>query len=413
MNRMILILLAVTTLASPAEVSIVAKAIYGNIAAVSTNKRDALILLNPSVPLEWPSSQPKNLEQSIKAMADSLPEPRWILNPKKDSVRTIYLYIAANATFAKTADDGPPADQLTPEETDLLFKNGDRSQPSEAYQKYLDLNQRVANASASIKKESDPQKRAALDLERSQAALQLSALPHLDEIRSASRKLSASETRPSTFSRARLQKILAAYKGPQFTPPIDKWNDGSGWVRIETTVNTSFDSPIFAVGPSASADSWWEPTTADGLFGRRASKIAFEIKRVLVDRGSLDLSLFEAKNWRLSDDTLISDGQALTAGVAMKGKMPLIITGLLLCRNVVVTTPMSSDAQSAALAASNADGFAFGPILLGGRYLAPTTGDRFYPSLGVRGITTPEIEILAVVSSQVPLSPNPDPNLKW
>src|ERR1022692_910785 len=152
MNRMILILLAVTTLESPAEVSIVAKAIYGNIAAVSTNKRDALILLNPSVPLEWPSSQPKNLEQSIKAMADSLPQPRWILNPKKDSVRTIYLYLAANATFAKTADDGPPADQLTPEETDLLFKNGDRSQPSEAYQKYLDLNQRVANASASIKK---------------------------------------------------------------------------------------------------------------------------------------------------------------------------------------------------------------------------------------------------------------------
>ena len=119
---------------------------------MSTSKQGAILLLNPSQTVQWPSPQPEVLEQAIQKLADSLPEPQWIVEQKKESLRDVLSYIAANAKFAKTPEEEPPPDQLTQEEAQLLFKNGDRSQPTESYQKFLDLSQRITAADSSIRK---------------------------------------------------------------------------------------------------------------------------------------------------------------------------------------------------------------------------------------------------------------------
>ena len=404
---------SVCRMARAADTPALAKAIYGNISASSTIKQEALLLLNPSLPVEWPAQNSGTLEGRIQSLADSLPEPQWIFSPKKDTFRDILSLVAQHGHFAKVSDTGAMREGLTESEAQLLFQRGDRTRPTEEYTQFLDFSRRISDAAASIKKQTDAHKRAELDLERSEASLRLSALPHLDEIRRATRKLDSAPGHQTMLDKDHILKMLSSYRGAQFTPRIDKWSDASGWVRIEAPINESYDAPIFAVGPSEFSDDWWSPKALNGLFGKKVSRLSFEIKRVLVDRPGMDLSIFDLRSWKFDDDTLLSDGQLLVHGSAMKGRMPLLVVGLLLCRNIVVSTPYSADAHNGAISASGQDAFRFGTLLLGGAYLLPPSKDRFYPALGARGITSPEIQVIALISNQIGLSPNPDSSLKW
>lgn len=388
----------------------VAKAIYGNIYSSSTTGQEALVLLNPSIPLELSSIE---TERNLQRLADQLPEPQWIFSAKKELLRDVLSLIAEKAHFAKGGEPGSLKVELTEEEEQLLFLNNDPNQPSELYKRYLELNRRITDASVAIRKEADPNKRSQLDLERSEASLRLAALPRIDEIRSAARKIAGIRTSPPTINNRHIRRMIQVYQGPRFVPSIDKWAESSGWVRVEASVDESYNSPIFSVGPSNLTDRWWSPAALDKLFGKRITKLRFDLKRVIVDRPGLDLMVLDRRNWKFDDDTVISDGQRLADGLSPKGSMPLLITGFLLCRNIVVVTPSSSAAQSEVLKASLHDNVQFGTLSLGGAYPDSASQARYYPALSSRGITSPEVQVIALLCNQLPKTPNPDSNLNW
>jgi hypothetical protein len=311
--------------------------------------------------------------------------------------------MSQHAQFRTSTAEQGHSEELSEAEIGLLFVDGNRDQPTEGYTAYLQLNKRIADATALIKTESDPHKRAELNLERSEASLRLSALPKADDFRVAAAKLNKLGRPIRTLDKSAMLKMATAYKGPQFMPRIEKWNDSSGWVRIETTLDDTSSAPIFAVGPSDFAHGPWTPQTFPAT---KVTKLSLEVKRVLVTRNGIDQSVFYSNNWSTDDGTLISDGKSLVNGERMTGRMPLLITALLLCRNVAISTNLTREAQSSALSASRTASLRFGTISIGGSYLIPASDLRYYPAIGSRGLLNPELQVIALLCEQIGPSPS-------
>jgi hypothetical protein len=390
---------------SPGETT-VAKNIYATIVAAAETRTSVPLLLDPSLPINTDSGHSQAAQLVLDTLVDSLPLPQWVFSPNRASLRETLASIADSAEFSPA--ESRAADALTADEQALLYLDQNPSRPTDEYRTLLDLTKRLKDADRALKAEKDPRQRAQLELERADATLRLTALPHLDELRRVARKAAAPNGAHHQASRKNLRDSIAGYQRPTFTPAFERWPDSSGWVRLDVSLNTGANVPEFAAGPPGLNRASWAPAAVQRLAGNNATAISLEIKRIFVSRPSLDLSFVTAPGWTMADGSLLSDGQLLTDGKRPAGRMPLLISAILLARNISIKTRLAKSTQLALLGAAADSRLKFGPLSLGGEYSVPPGNLRFFPALGSRGLASPEMQVIAVFCDQVPLSPAPN-----
>jgi len=161
-------------------------------------------------------------------------------------------------------------------------------------------------------------------------------------------------------------------------PPMETWLSGQGWHPMG-----------FQQDPKAPGR--WPLALA----------LQVELKRVSVNRPWMDTAIFTAHTWRLRDGarfTRLSDGDPAHPG----GPMPVLVTGLLLARKLVLTLPdRSAEAVPERL----------GPFDLA-RHLPGRTdrGRRAGAAPEGTALTVADPQIIAFFCQPMPKSPTPDPN---
>ena len=130
-----------------------------------------------------------------------------------------------------------------------------------------------------------------------------------------------------------------------------------------------------------------------------------QLKRIQITRPWMELGIFKSHSWRLpslGNFSTISTGNPADPS---PGIMPLIVTGLLLARNLSATGSWDPDAKAKGL-----------PKSLGPFALAPPPRDLSVPLRTYAGeygnnlsIRVEGVQIIGFFCEPVPKSPSPDP----
>jgi hypothetical protein len=194
------------------------------------------------------------------------------------------------------------------------------------------------------------------------------------------------------FQNLRADFIKARVRGNQnqdwlpvtTNPPVEQWLSGTGWHPL-TFRQADLQAPAAQEEVplpldrrrGASPTPAWSP----GL------TLTVQVKRVNVSRPWMDLSIFSAHTWALSQATGFERVSSGNPADQEPGPMPIIITGILLARKLELAGyPGKLPGR-------------LGPFGLGGAKPDGTT------------ISVPDPQIIAFFCQVVPKSPSPDPKL--
>ena len=206
-------------------------------------------------------------------------------------------------------------------------------------------------------------------------------------------------------------------------PPVSAWATGGGFTacHFDSTDNqwNSFSSStswsggisvswgLFSFGASASESH--QTTSSDHEFNKTV--IDFELMRVRVNRDSwFDPALITTRSWKWKNNQAnpLCDGANPPDGL-----MPLIVTEVLVARNVKIVGDFSKETASWTRDQVTAGGsIGFGPFSIGGSYSSDVQTAR-KTTVGEDGsISAPDPQIIGFFASVLPNVPNPDPNIK-
>ena len=188
----------------------------------------------------------------------------------------------------------------------------------------------------------------------------------------------------------------------QATPPFKDWLDGNGWQ------NWSFQKRdhqpqlppgqlplVFPAGATLSSTEtkWLESLT-----------LAAQLKRVDITRPWLDTSLFFSHSWSLPKSSPFARVSSGRPQDPEPGIMPLLVTGVLLARNLVLSGPWDEPVGQREAPK------AVGPFALAN---PPRAGLLLHPFVsnggGTLSVRVDGAQIIGFFCEPIPLSPTPDP----
>ncbi|HEX4805535.1 MAG TPA: hypothetical protein VFU94_06510 [Conexibacter sp.] len=204
----------------------------------------------------------------------------------------------------------------------------------------------------------------------------------------------------------------------------------SGWTRFTFTqedVVRQGTSSAVSGGGGVSGDwgLWRVSGSADYRRDTRSSSsdttgisISLDLMRATIVRGWLDPLVFRAHTWRLGRSTRLG-GQLIAKGTFLPGEgggglMPLLPTGVIVARNVVVKTQLSHQDQTMVDEALRAEAsVGWGPFAISGHYNQSSSSDVSHGNVTATGISNPTPQILGFFCDVLPLCPSPLPDLRW
>jgi hypothetical protein len=189
------------------------------------------------------------------------------------------------------------------------------------------------------------------------------------------------------------------------TPPMTEWLDSGGWQDWHFRKND-----LRAEAPPArlpAADRSLPPLTPSQEAWHASVVMDAKLKRVDFTRPWLDLNLFRSHAWRLSPSSGLAVVSTGNPEDPEPGSMPLVVTGLLLARNLVLSGQWSGDGNLAEAPR------ALGPFALASP--APNRSLPLHPFIstfeGKLGIQVEGTQIIGFFCESVPKAPSPDPKL--
>ena len=164
----------------------------------------------------------------------------------------------------------------------------------------------------------------------------------------------------------------------------------------------------------ASASAEYGSSQSELQADTKGIKLSVELIQVPILRPWLQTEVFKSSGWRWSKSSgfgPISNGKT-PPGLA--GLMPIFPTSMIVARNLVITQDMTSERNTAAMnSISTSASGGWGPFSVKGHYSHDDSTKTHNFTATNSGITVPGTQIIAFVCEALPLSPNPDPSLKW
>jgi hypothetical protein len=180
------------------------------------------------------------------------------------------------------------------------------------------------------------------------------------------------------------------------TPPAEEWLGPAGWKvflyrQTEVRLPTVGTASLYGSPESTKQLAW----TQDWL---ASLSLMVETKRVRLARPWLDRSFFRNQHWKLPEDSGFACVSTGELGEANQGILPMVITGILLGRNLQIKGAWTSQSLDPAPGKSLV---ALGPFRLGG-----ATG-KWAVSKGELSITSEGVQIIGYFCQLLPKAPNP------
>ncbi len=217
-------------------------------------------------------------------------------------------------------------------------------------------------------------------------------------------------------------------------PDYSAWTGNNGWATYtidDSDLTTTQRSTLTTIGGGLSAS--WGLWSVGGSYNSSTAttysksdvqqfSIALDVMRVSVRRPWMQSSLLRSRSWRWDpqkvgaglDTNPLSDGGDITHGRAPLGRMPLVITGLLLSRNVKIATNLGSTTASTYSHVVDTGGsVGWGPFSIGAHYHDETHEAYAHGTITSDGITIPDVQVIGFFCDVLPQSPYPDPSLTW
>jgi hypothetical protein len=224
--------------------------------------------------------------------------------------------------------------------------------------------------------------------------------------------------------------ILKEFYPTIFYPPVLDWS-ASSWANISMETyerDSSYysRSTSWSAGAGAGWGLWSVGVSAGGSTREERYsteterfKIEFEFLRVRLIRPWLKDSIFSLKSWAWKDThdrTLLSDGGNIDLPTPVEpiGRMPVVITNLLVARNLKISASWSKfDRDLIESSFSGGLSVGYGPFCLRGSYSQDSTSiDETYKfENDTLSIDAPQI--IGYLGIVLPKCPDPDLTLPW
>jgi hypothetical protein len=178
--------------------------------------------------------------------------------------------------------------------------------------------------------------------------------------------------------------------------------------QMSTSLKGGFSSGLWSVGGSGSYAEQKSRFKSDN----ETASVELQLTMAPIRRTWLDASVFANRAWRLDPNinkALFSDG-----GSPPQGRMPALITGMILGRGLKLGIDMSTTENKAFASQLTVSASAgWGPFSVRGNYTRNTDRKTHDFVQSTAGIEAPGLQILGFVCQMLPKSPNPDDTLNW
>jgi hypothetical protein len=388
-----------------------------------------LILFDPGITIDaWTDPGSDQLRTRFSQVADEGLKVQPIRAPSGMYVSSTYEQILRQGVWGQVILDNTQQQQVTTANR-ILYKDSTQKTPTAGYALYIQLKDRYSKAQAIW--DSTPEDRrtetmradldaASRDLDlRGNAAQYQSALEILDAV---------AGTQPSTLRDrwiAQLEGSTSVTSGgtrsfpADLTPPLT-FDYSSRWTTV-TLDSAPPDQSVTALPwPEHYAGIWRfcnSSAFADGddhqTTSATSAAITLETKALAISRPWIDEALFSYRGWKTKDPTiLLASGEDPMTGHA-SGALPIIVTHIILARNVAIDGRFSQTERSKVLNQDRAGKCtSYGPFVLTGKTDLGNSVVPMFPFGG--GFYLPGTQVIAVVAKAVAKSPNPDPtHYKW
>jgi hypothetical protein len=178
-------------------------------------------------------------------------------------------------------------------------------------------------------------------------------------------------------------------------PPLKQWLTGPGWRIWRFHVADARRSL-----PKEGALPPLQGFQPDAIPPRTSLDLSVEVKRVTIARPWMDMGIFSAHTWFLPAEDAYSAISAGDLRAKNPGVMPIVVTGLLLARNLTLTGS-SFDKTPARVGP-----FAVKLMALPGR---PAPASKHAKTNPDATISAPDPQIIGFFCQTVPKSPTPEP----
>jgi hypothetical protein len=372
-------------------------------------KAEFLVLASPGLALTQAELKDP---REIWRMVDKVPRPARLYTPSGDLVSDLYQRILETAQVTGIQDQGLRA--KAQEAARLLNDKRRPGKPTEEYSRYLqyeaawvaaqDALQVALTESQASGRSLAPQARQALEDAVAAAARDWAdkgfkariggALASIQKLYEANSR-AYFYTLGQELGRARFEDTYPV----ELHPATDQWLAPTGWnpwLFQASDLNQPAPREPVPLAPGAIRDPRARPAWASTLVLR------VELKRVRVTRPWLDLSVFRNRSWRMGPG---AGFQAVSTGNLAdrdQGPLPLVVTGLLLARNLTLTWTGEAAVPGGKLPAQ------VGPFTVAGPGRSLRTARMERTAAGAV-VTAPDPQIIGFFCQIVPKSPDPDP----
>ncbi|HKG04507.1 MAG TPA: hypothetical protein VKB03_15115 [Conexibacter sp.] len=393
------------------------------------------ILLDPrlNVAREAPA------QQIWASLLDNVPYANWVYTPTNMSVARVYEQILADKEVPLIELSKAQQELLARERAVIMEEEGEPTRRFLAYRRYQALYLRALTAFATAQTTMantgtpiPPEATEALN----EAREDWNTFGFKGQVEAAQATVANLEAlNPNTWWRA-LRNQYENTRGtlpfePTTTYPDYSWFIGEeGWTRFtftqEDVVRQSTSSAVGGGGGvSANWGLWRVSGSAEYSRETKASSsdttgisISLDLMRATITRNWLDPLVFRAHTWRIARGTSL-DGRLISRGTFIPGEeggalMPLLPTGVIVARNVVINAQFSHEDQTIVQEALRTEAsVGWGPFAISGHYNQSSRSDVSHGNVSATGISNPSPQILGFFCDVLPLCPSPLPELPW
>ena len=407
--------------AQPADSLTVEQQIYAALSATfAPSPNTSLILFDPGITIDgWIDPHADQLQARLAQIANEGLKSVPLRNPTAATVPVVYDQILRRESWGELVLDKTQQQQFA-DANKILYKDPAQKTPTSGYALYLQLKDRYTKVQSAW--DSTPEDKrtetmraeldaAARDLElRGNAPLYESNLETIESI------LATQPVRQRDRWIAQLEgSSVLSPNGSRSFPVSFVPAIGFDYARRWTTIKTD-SAPV----PSAIAALPWPQNyggpwryCAGATFSdsdvRSATgatpTVSMEATALAISRPWMDEALFSYRGWKMSG----AGGPISSGGLPFqaRGSLPIIVTHIILARNVAIDGQLPPSELAKLTSQSQAGKCsAFGPFVVSGN-TEIGTGIVFAVPFG-GGFYSPNTEVIGVLVTSVPKSPDPD-----
>ncbi|HEV7774769.1 MAG TPA: hypothetical protein VGO48_15920 [Conexibacter sp.] len=393
------------------------------------------ILLDPRLDL----ARNVNDQATWSGILDNVPEPNWVYTATNTSIASIYEQILEGKELPSIELTRTQQAQLRAAQEVVM---NDRFEPTPRYNAYVRYEAEYQTAltayataqvdSANTGRPIPPATLNALN----RARANWNTFGFRGQIETARATIANLEAlNPNPWWEALRNRFMNAAAGRTFEPsttyPEYGWFIGeAGWTEFTfTQEDVTRQETSSAVGGGGGVSAGWglwrvsgsaeySKETRTSSSDTTGISISMDLMRATIQRPWIDPLVFRAHTWRWGQGAVLHGDQisngAFVPGEERAGLMPLLPTGVIVARNLVIEGQFSHEDQTIVQEALRTEmSVGWGPFSISGHYNQSRGSAVSHGNVEATGMSNPDPQILGFFCDVLPLCPSPDPSLPW